>query len=95
MWLRHAAARRCQVPITASGRDLSLEICDDGEGMPEGWRAGVGITAMRERVAELGGGLAVEAPARAEPASRPGYQSTGNDEPRSETQRPGAGAHRG
>jgi two-component system, NarL family, sensor kinase len=42
------------------GRDLRLEIGDDGVGMPEGWRSGVGITSMRERVAELGGELAVE-----------------------------------
>ena len=46
----------CQVRIQ-HGQDLRLEVCDDGAGMPEGWRAGVGITAMRERVAELGGEL--------------------------------------
>jgi signal transduction histidine kinase len=57
--LRHARARRCQITVK-SGRDLILEIGDDGTGMPEGWRSGVGITSMRERVAELGGQLAVE-----------------------------------
>jgi signal transduction histidine kinase len=57
--LRHAHARSCEISVR-SGRDLRLEICDDGVGMPEGWRSGVGITAMRERVAELGGELAVE-----------------------------------
>lgn len=58
---RHAAARCCRVCVTASGQDLLLEVDDDGTGMPEGWRAGVGITAMRERAAELGGGLGIEA----------------------------------
>ena len=57
--LRHACARRCEISVK-SGRDLRLEIGDDGAGMPEGWRSGVGITSMRERVAELGGELAVE-----------------------------------
>jgi len=56
--LRHAHARRCEISVK-SGRDLRLEIGDDGAGMPEGWRSGVGITSMRERVAELGGELAV------------------------------------
>ncbi len=57
--LRHARARGCQISVR-SGQDLALEVCDDGAGMPEGWWAGAGITAMRERVAELGGQLAVE-----------------------------------
>jgi two-component system NarL family sensor kinase len=56
--LRHAGARYCDVRIR-TGHDLRLEVCDDGAGMPEGWRAGVGITAMRERVAELGGELTI------------------------------------
>ncbi len=57
--LRHACAHHCQVRIQ-HGQDLRLEICDDGAGMPDGWRAGVGITAMRERAAELGGELEIE-----------------------------------
>ena len=57
--LRHSRAHCCEISVR-SGQYLRLEICDDGAGMPEGWRSGVGITAMRERVAELGGELAVE-----------------------------------
>ena len=57
--LRHARAHRCEISVR-SGQELRLEICDDGVGMPEGWRSGVGITSMRERVTELGGELAVE-----------------------------------
>ena len=58
---RHAGSRRCQASVTVAGENLLLEVDDDGTGMPEGWRAGVGITAMRERAAELGGRLAIEA----------------------------------
>jgi signal transduction histidine kinase len=57
--LRHAHARQCEISVK-SGRNLRLEIADDGAGMPEGWRSGVGITSMRERVAELGGELMVD-----------------------------------
>jgi two-component system NarL family sensor kinase len=57
--LRHARARCCEVRVQI-GQDLRLEVYDDGAGMPEGWRAGVGITGMRERVAELRGELAIE-----------------------------------
>ena len=60
--LRHARAHHCQIRIQP-GQDLRLEVCDDGAGLPDGWRAGVGITAMRERAAELGGELTIE-PAR-------------------------------
>jgi signal transduction histidine kinase len=40
--------------------DLDVDVRDDGVGLPEGWRPGVGIASMRERVAELGGRLAIE-----------------------------------
>ena len=56
--LRHARAHYCQIHIQ-QGPDLRLQVCDDGAGLPDGWRAGVGITAMRERAAELGGELAI------------------------------------
>jgi len=48
------------------GHDLEVEVRDDGAGLPDGWRAGVGIASMRERVAELGGDVVVApvAPAR-------------------------------
>jgi signal transduction histidine kinase len=56
---RHAHARRCLVRIQLD-RSLELEVCDDGVGLPEGWRPGVGIASMRERVAELCGDLVIE-----------------------------------
>ena len=38
-----------------SDRQLTIEVDDDGTGLPADFRAGVGITSMRERAAELGG----------------------------------------
>jgi two-component system NarL family sensor kinase len=60
---RHALATKCTVRIRLDDQDLDVEVRDDGVGLPEGWRAGVGITSMRERVTELGGELVIE-PAR-------------------------------
>ncbi|MGK5683429.1 sensor histidine kinase [Actinoplanes sp. URMC 104] len=53
---RHAAARSCRVSVQ-TGRSLVLEVSDDGAGMPDAIRHGVGIHSMRERVVELGGEL--------------------------------------
>ncbi len=56
---RHAKATRCWVRIRFDGC-LDVEVRDDGVGLPEGWRTGVGIASMRERVTELGGDLVIE-----------------------------------
>ena len=56
---RHAKATRCWVRIRFDGY-LDVEVRDDGVGLPEGWRTGVGIASMRERVTELGGDLVIE-----------------------------------
>jgi two-component system, NarL family, sensor kinase len=56
---RHAHATRCSVQIQLD-HGLNVEVCDDGVGLPDGWRTGVGIASMRERVAELGGDLVIE-----------------------------------
>jgi signal transduction histidine kinase len=37
--------------------DLLLTVRDDGDGLPDGWRAGVGTSSMAERASELGGEL--------------------------------------
>jgi two-component system NarL family sensor kinase len=58
--VRHAGARHADVSVAVTAREVRLAVGDDGDGMPEGWRAGVGITAMRERAAELGGHVAIE-----------------------------------
>jgi signal transduction histidine kinase len=57
--VRHANARHCRVRISGNGV-LVVEISDDGAGFAAGRGAGVGMTSMRERCAELGGSLAVE-----------------------------------
>ena len=56
---RHADARTCVVRIALNG-DLELEVVDDGGGLPDDYRAGVGISSMRERAEELGGTCEVE-----------------------------------
>jgi two-component system NarL family sensor kinase len=55
---RHAHATRCVVRLQLN-HGLDVDVRDDGVGLPEGWRAGVGITSMRERVTELGGELVI------------------------------------
>jgi signal transduction histidine kinase len=58
---RHAQARTCHIRLEHRTRGtFCLEITDDGQGLPENYRAGVGLTAMRERAAELGGRCTVE-----------------------------------
>lgn len=52
---RHAQATECWVTLRRSGVALEIEVADDGDGSPDGFHAGVGLTAMRERAAELGG----------------------------------------
>ncbi len=56
---RHANARHCFVAVGVNG-DLELEIQDDGAGLPKTYHAGVGLTSMRERAAELGGTCVIE-----------------------------------
>jgi signal transduction histidine kinase len=56
---RHARATRCSVRIRLDD-GLQVDVSDDGVGLPDGWRTGVGIASMRERIAELGGKLVIE-----------------------------------
>jgi signal transduction histidine kinase len=58
--VRHAEAYMCIVRLTLSDR-LYLEITDDGRGLPEKRHTGVGLIAMHERAAELGGSCTIEA----------------------------------
>ncbi len=55
--VRHAGAHRVEVHLSCSPTPpcgLSLVVTDDGSGDGD-WIAGVGLTSMRERLAELGG----------------------------------------
>ena len=57
--VKHAGARYCAVTLALDGA-LHFEVADDGRGLPQGRRAGVGLTSMRERAEELGGHCRVE-----------------------------------
>jgi two-component system NarL family sensor kinase len=51
---RHSGARICVVTVSRQ-RSLVLEVVDDGVGIRTPAGAGVGLSSMRERAAELGG----------------------------------------
>jgi signal transduction histidine kinase len=55
--VRHAEATCCTVGFSLTDDHLVVEVTDDGAGSPTDWTPGVGISAMRERVAEIGGTL--------------------------------------
>jgi len=62
--VRHAQAQSCSVRLRL-GNALDVEVRDDGVGLPSGGRAGVGLTSLRERTAELGGTCQIDsAPGR-------------------------------
>jgi signal transduction histidine kinase len=56
---RHSGGRRCCVRLCLQDGDggpvLAIEVTDDGTGLPERVRRGVGLDSMQERAAELGG----------------------------------------
>jgi signal transduction histidine kinase len=56
---RHARARTCVVRLVVND-DVTLEIVDDGVGIPAERSAGVGLSSMRERTSELGGSCVVQ-----------------------------------
>lgn len=57
--VRHAEAKTCRLRLRLALRAqaLELEVEDDGLGLSEGLRTGVGLLSMRERAEELGGTL--------------------------------------
>ena len=62
---RHSAASNIKVGLRTDDEAILLEIADDGRGFDLGSaRAGIGLSAMRERVEELGGMIEI--------SSRPG-----------------------
>ena len=56
--VRHAHAQHCVLTLEV-GNDACLEVRDDGQGLPQDYRAGVGLTSMRERATELRGTCAI------------------------------------
>ncbi|SFP90483.1 Histidine kinase-, DNA gyrase B-, and HSP90-like ATPase [Geodermatophilus dictyosporus] len=51
----HAAAATCRVVVRCEDDALHLTVTDDGRGLPPVPPAGVGLSSMAERAAELGG----------------------------------------
>jgi signal transduction histidine kinase len=56
---RHANARQATILISQNNNELLLKIYDDGSGLQDGYRAGVGMASMRERAEELGGKFSI------------------------------------
>jgi len=53
--VRHAHATECRVRLRREHGVLVVEVRDNGVGLPDTYRAGVGLSSMRERATELGG----------------------------------------
>jgi signal transduction histidine kinase len=58
--IRHSGATSCTLRLDVVDDMLIVEGCDNGTGLPLDYHAGVGISAMRERAAELGGSCLIE-----------------------------------
>jgi signal transduction histidine kinase len=56
---RHAGAGACHVIISPSPTRLCVVITDDGVGIPDDRRSGIGIASMHQRATELGGSVNV------------------------------------
>jgi signal transduction histidine kinase len=58
---RHAYASTCEVRLSLDDQPevLILEVADDGRGIGEDHKSGVGLSSMRERAEELGGSCVV------------------------------------
>lgn len=58
--INHSEATACHFVIRLENNSLLLDISDNGRGLSSNHRAGVGLTSMRERAAELGGECTIE-----------------------------------
>ena len=54
---RHSGARRAEVRLALTAGRPTLEIDDDGAGLPRGAEAGGGVRGMRERAVLIGATL--------------------------------------
>lgn len=59
--VRHAHAVRCRIGVRSDGGSVTLEVDDDGVGIGDGQETGRGLQGMRERLADVGGSLEVQA----------------------------------
>jgi signal transduction histidine kinase len=58
--VRHAGATTVAVQVAEADGCLRIEVADDGRGLPDEVRPGVGTSSMRERAEELGGQLTID-----------------------------------
>ena len=58
--VRHSSASAAVVTLTVAAGVLQVSVHDDGINLGAGWPAGVGLTSIRERAAELGGRCRIE-----------------------------------
>ena len=58
--IRHARAEQCTIRIATETGGLTVEISDDGIGMPREFTFGIGLISIRERCAELGGSWSIQ-----------------------------------
>jgi signal transduction histidine kinase len=56
--IRHAGATRCDIRLGLEPAGLTLDIVDDGRGLPDG-ASGVGTSSIHERAAEVGGEVTI------------------------------------
>lgn len=59
--IKHADAGRVTVRIVTSERRLTIEIIDDGQGLPPEPRQGSGLANIRQRATDLGGTCLIDA----------------------------------
>lgn len=72
----HAGARHVQVRLSASAAQTRLDVVDDGAGLPDVPRLGLGLANVRQRVAELGGRVSWQAAAGGGTACRIEWPAT-------------------
>jgi PAS domain S-box-containing protein len=60
---RHSGSDCALIRLERDAEEVRMEIQDNGRGMTEGARAGVGLSGMRERLRQLGGRLEIESDA--------------------------------
>lgn len=66
--VHHSQATTCDITIQIEEQKTGFVFCvdikDNGQGLPDKHRAGVGIVSMRERTAELGGRITIDSSKR-------------------------------
>lgn len=91
--VRHSRARNCAVRIGVDRRHrrLTIQVTDDGVGLPEQVTLGVGLRSQRERAEELGGswraepahptGVTIHVTLPLRPSDAPAHTQTSETEP--------------